>query len=248
MLTFAWIIGASFASGTGALLLAALVLFFIRSERLSRLVAVLVSFSTGTLLGAAFLGMLPHAAGSMGFAKTSRTVLIGIVAFYVLERLLVWRHCHQTDCDVHASSGPLLIIGDAFHNFVDGIVIAGAFLQSLSLGLATAISVFAHEMPQELGDFVVLLQSGYSRGRALALNVLSSLAAILGAVFGYFLFSVARSTIPYLLAFSAASFVYIALADLVPVQRKRTRFAALILELALVLIGIVIVRAVIRHD
>jgi zinc and cadmium transporter len=247
-MTLVWIIGAAFASGTGALLLASLVLFFIRSDRLSRLVTVLVSFSTGTLLGAAFLGMLPHAAKPIGSERTAQTVLLGVVIFYVLERLLVWRHCHRTGCDVHASTGPLLVIGDAFHNFVDGIVIAGAFLHSLSLGLATTISVFAHEMPQELGDFVILLQSGYSRGRALALNVLSSLAAIFGALFGFTLFSVARSTIPYLLALSAASFLYIALADLVPVQRKRSCFGALVLELSLVLVGIAVVGVVIRHN
>jgi len=185
--------------------------------------------------------MIPHAAKALPVATVSEVVLAGLIVFFVLERLLIWRHCHKQDCDVHASSGVLLLVGDAFHNFVDGIVIAGAFLESTSLGLAAALSTIAHEIPQELGEFAVYLRSGYSRGRALLLNCLTSLSSVVGAVLGYIFLSRMSDVTPYLLAFAAAGFLYVALADLVPVQRGRTSLRHALLDLLLALSGIVVI-------
>lgn len=234
---FALIFLASLAGGVLSVLLAASVLA-IRPALLERALPRLISFSTGSLLGAALLGMVPQAAAALPVASVAPVVLGGLVSFYLLEKLLVWRHCHRTDCDVHASSGPLLLIGDAFHNFVDGVVIAGAFLESTPLGLTVALSTIAHEIPQELGEFMVYLRSGFSPRRALLLNTLTSLTSVAGAVLGYFALSEMRAAGPYLLAFAAAGFLYVALADLIPAQRGRTSLPLALLDMLLVGAGI----------
>jgi zinc and cadmium transporter len=182
--------------------------------------------------------MIPHAAQVLPVATIAPVILAGLISFFVLEKLLVWRHCHKHDCDVHASSGPLLLVGDAFHNFVDGVVIAGAFLSSMPLGVTVALSTIAHEVPQEVGEFMVYLRSGYTRRRALFLNGMTSLTTVLGAVLGYFFLSQMRDVGPYLLAFAAAGFLYVALADLVPAQRGRMSLKLTILDLVLVTAGI----------
>lgn len=218
-----------------------------RPSHLDRLLPRLISFSTGTLLAAAFLGMLPHAADALPTSTLAPAVLIGLISFFVLEKLLVWRHCHKHDCDVHASSGPLLLIGDSFHNFVDGVVIAGAFLSSTPLGITVALSTIAHEVPQEIGEFMVYLRSGYTRRRALLLNSITSLSSVLGAVLGYFFVSQMRVVGPYLLAFATAGFVYVALADLIPSQRAKMPLGLVLLDLFLVLCGVCVILLVIRH-
>lgn len=239
-MTFLFVIVASLLGGLISVLVAGSVLA-VRPALLDRALPRLVSFSTGTLLGAALLGMIPHAAHAVPASTLARVVLAGLIAFFVLEKLLVWRHCHEHDCDVHAAAGPLLLFGDAFHNFVDGVVIAGAFLASTPLGVATAISTIAHEVPQELGEFVVYLRAGYGRGRALLLNALTSLASVAGAVLGYAFLTQLRAASPYLLGFAAAGFLYVALADLVPAQRGRASLAATALDLLLVAAGIGVV-------
>lgn len=244
-MTFLLILGSSVAGGALAVLLAATVLAM-RASHMERALPRLVSFSTGALLGAALLGMVPHAARSLSVSAVATTVLGGLLAFFVLEKLLVWRHCHKHDCDVHASSGVLLLVGDAFHNFVDGVVIAGAFLSSTSLGVATALSTIAHEVPQELGEYLVYLHSGYSRRDALSLNVATSLTAVVGAVLGYLFLSQMRAVGPYLLAFAAAGFLYVALADLIPGQRGRTSLSLTFLDLLLVVAGIGVIALVTR--
>jgi zinc and cadmium transporter len=235
--TFLVVIGASLVGGLLSVLLAAGVLA-VRPALLDRALPRLVSFSTGSLLGAALLGMIPHAARELPVSRMTPVILGGLLTFFVLEKLLVWRHCHRHDCSVHASSGPLLLVGDAFHNFVDGIVMAGAFLGSMSLGLSVALSTVAHEVPQELGEFMVYLRSGYTRRRALLLNGATSLTSVLGAVLGYHFLSQMRSAGPYLMAFAAAGFLYVALADLVPAQRDRTSLGLTIVDLVLALMGI----------
>ncbi len=213
----------------------------VRPAVLEHALSHLLSFSTGTLLGAALLGMIPHAAKSLPVTTITLVLLAGLVSFFLLEKLLVWRHCHKYECDVHASSGPLLLIGDAFHNFVDGIVIAGAFLSSLPLGVTVALSTIAHEVPQELGEFMVYLRGGYTRRRAILLNALTSLSSVVGAVLGYFFFSAMHDAGPYLLAFAAAGFLYVALADLVPAQRGRLGLGHTILDMLLVGAGIAVI-------
>ena len=166
-----WIVGFSVLGSIGAVAGAALFLFFPEGIR-KVLVPCLVSYATGTLLGAAFLGMIPAGLKLAPAFTVTATVLAGIVLFFVLEKLVLWRHCHDSECEVHGRAGPLILVGDAFHNFVDGIVIAGAFLTSVPLGISVSLAVVAHEIPQEVGDFAILLDSGYSKTRALALNLL----------------------------------------------------------------------------
>ena len=239
-MTFLLIIGASLVGGVFSVLVAGSVLA-VRPALLDLALPRLVSFSTGSLLGAALLGMIPHAAKELPVASMTPVVLGGLLTFFVLEKLLVWRHCHKNHCDVHASSGPLLLLGDAFHNFVDGVVIAGAFLGSTSLGISVALSTVAHEVPQELGEFMVYLRGGYTRRRALVLNSMTSLTTVLGAVLGYGFVSQMRNAGPYLLAFAAAGFLYVALADLVPAQRARVGLWLTFLDLLLVATGIGVV-------
>lgn len=222
----------------GALAGAALLLRFPDAVRI-RLLPCLVAYATGTLLGAAFLGMIPKALERVAPLAVSGTVLAGIVLFFLLEKLVLWRHCHDDACAVHGhQGGKLILIGDAFHNFVDGVVIAAAFLISVPVGIATALAVIAHEIPQELGDFAILLASGMNKLRAFTTNLLSSLATLPGVVLGWFWLDEMRGAIPYILALSAASFIYIAVADLVPGLHRRTGPRATLLQISLMLAGI----------
>jgi len=233
----AWIIVFSLIGSVGALLGAALVLL-LPEKRRRIITANLISYATGTLLGAVFLGLIPKALEKSPSSGILVWLLVGILFFFVMEKLILWRHCHMPECDVHASAGPLLLIGDAFHNFTDGVIIAGAFLLSLPLGIATGLAVVAHEIPQELGDFAVLLESGYSRGRALLFNTISALATLPGALLGYYFLSQLMSTVPYFLLIGAASFLYIALVDLTPYLHRRFGLVDSLLQLALILAGI----------
>ena len=148
------------------------------------LAANLVSYATGTLLGAVFLGLLPDALEKAPPSLVVPWFLAGILAFFLIEKLVLWRHCHKPECDVHANPGLLLMVGDGVHNFIDGVIIAGAFLLSVPLGVITGLTVLAHEIPQELGDVAVLLDSGYSRSTALLLNLLSALTTLPGGFLG----------------------------------------------------------------
>jgi len=233
----AWILGLSVLGSLGAIAGAAAVLLFPEAVR-RRLLPDLVSYATGTLLGAAFLGMIPTALGQAPARLVTSTVLAGIVLFFVLEKLVLWRHCHESDCVAHSRPAPLILFGDAFHNFVDGAVIAAAFLSSIPLGVATSLAVVAHEVPQEVGDFGILLDSGYSRGRALLLNTLSSAATLPGAVLAYFWLDEVRHAVPFILSLSAASFIYIAAADLIPGLHRQVTPAASVRQLVLLLAGI----------
>ncbi len=232
-----WIMLFSVLGSVGAIAGAALLLFFQEGTR-KILLPCLLSYAIGTLLGAAFLGMIPNALEQNTALAISGTVLAGIVIFFVLEKIIIWRHCHEVECEAHGSAGPLILIGDAFHNFVDGFVIAAAFLTSVPLGIAASLAVIAHEIPQEVGDFAILLENGYSKTRALALNTLSSLATLPGAVIAYFFLGATREAVPFILALSAASFIYIAVADLVPGLHRQTGLKSAIRQIVLVLAGI----------
>src|SRR4030042_1983349 len=156
--------------------LAALMLLF-KGGRIAIITAVLIPYAIGTLLGAAFFGMIPHAQRQLSSEQVLPLVLAGLILFFVLEKFALWRHCHEKPCDIHTRAGTMILIGDSLHNFVDGVAIAVAFNSSIPLGIATSVAVIAHEVPQEAGDFAILLESGYSKSRALWLNALSSLAA-----------------------------------------------------------------------
>jgi zinc and cadmium transporter len=169
------------------------------------------------------------------------------MTFYLLEKLLVWRHCHRQSCDVHVGTGPLLLIGDSFHNFVDGIVITSAYLTSFPLGISVTLSTVAHEVPQEIGEFLVYLKSGYRRRQALLLNSISSLTTLLGATLGYVFLSQLRSFSPYLVVFAASGFIYVALADLIPTQRQTSTLAITLLDGLLIVLGITVVGLLSHH-
>jgi zinc and cadmium transporter len=232
-----WIIGFSVLGSIGAIAGAALLLAFPDTVR-KRLVPYLVSYATGTLLGAAFLGMIPAGLRLAPDRAVLGTVLLGLVAFFLLEKLVIWRHCHEADCEVHGRAAPLILIGDAFHNAVDGVLIAAAFLTSVPLGISAAVAVIAHEVPQEVGDFAILLDSGYSRTRALVLNTLSASATLPAAVVAYFWLAEAQALMPYVLAIAASSFIYIASADLIPSLHQRIRAADSFVQVLLLASGI----------
>lgn len=208
-----------------------------------RLLPLLLAYSAGTMLAAALLGMIPRAVKSLPDMHGGLSVLAGLLLFFVLERLLLWHHCHESGCQVRRNGGRLLLVGDAFHNFVDGIVIAAAFLTSPELGWAATLAVIAHEVPQEMGDYAVLVQSGMGRWQALSWNLLSALATLPGALLGYLVLAQAQALVPYLLAFSGASFLYIALGDLLPrLHRENSRSTLALLMLVLGVLTIVLVR------
>lgn len=233
----AWIIVFSVLGSVGAIAGAALLLVFPNETR-KRLLPRLVSYATGTLLGAAFLGMIPESLQQASPFAISGTILTGILMFFFLEKIVIWRHCHGKQCEASESAGPLILIGDAFHNFIDGFVIASAFLTSIPLGVAASLAVIAHEIPQEVGDFAILLDNGYSTKWALLLNMLSSLATLPGAIIAYYFLAQTQTAVPFILAISAASFIYIAVADLVPSLHRETGFRPALIQLLLILAGI----------
>lgn len=181
-----------------------------------RLLPLLLAYSAGSMLAAAFLGMLPRAYQALSPLAAGFTVLAGLGLMLLIERYSHWHHCHADDCSERRQHGRLILYGDGFHNFVDGIVIAAAFLTSPAVGVAATLAVIAHEVPQEMGDYAVLVASGLGRWQALGWNLVSALATLPGALLGYYLLSDALALIPYALALSAASFLYIAFGDLLP--------------------------------
>lgn len=253
-MTLGWIVAASVAGGTLSAGLAAASLALRATW-----VPMLVSFAIGALLGAAFLEVIPHAFEAGEAHEVALAILGGIFGFFVLEKLLLWRHCHTENCEVHdqhatshdqGRSGALIVVGDTVHNFVDGVLIAAAFLQSVELGVITAIAIIAHEIPQEVGDFLILLHSGYSRARALAMNLLSSTATVAGGVIGYFSLQAIADLEATLLGIVAASMIYVAVADLIPGLHKRPELrdtASQALLIALGIGAIAMVRVVLPH-
>lgn len=235
---------AALIASVGVVAASALLLFSSQSF-CSNMVPRLVSFAVGTLLASAFLGLLPGALAGSDASPVLLTTLVGILVFFSLEKLLIWRHCHQPGCQVHDASGTLILVGDAFHNFVDGVVIASTFLQSMELGISTTVAIVAHEVPQELGDFGILLSSGYGRARAFAYNSLSASATLLGAALAYFAIAQVQQIIPFVLAVSAASFLYIGMADLIPALHRDVHPSTVLEQLLLVLAGVLLI-AVIR--
>ena len=208
-------LGLSLLGSCGGLLVASSLVMFPADVR-GRLVPWLVSYAVGALLGVALLALLPEALTMIAPPAVFGTLLGGILLFFTLEKLVLLRHCHTDECEVHGATAPLVFIGDAFHNFIDGAIICAAVMTSVPLGINTAIAVAAHEIPQEVGDVAILLASGYSRGQALMLNIVSGGSGILGALIAFGAVQVVPSIRPYVLAMSAASLLYIAMSDLIP--------------------------------
>jgi zinc and cadmium transporter len=247
----AWIIVFCLVGGVLSVLAAAL--FLVLSESLrNHLLPHLISFATGTLLGAALLGLLPHALAAVPGTDTHvipMAVLIGLLGFFLLEKLVLWRHCHADHCEVHVpgqddhkhSTGVMILFGDGLHNFLDGILIAGAFLTDIHLGIVTSLAVAAHEIPQEVGDFALLLHGGFSRGRAFFYNVLASLTTVIGGVLAWLALQDMTDVLPYVLAIAASSFIYIAVADLIPTLHQRVEGKAALQQVVLIVAGVLLI-------
>ena len=270
MNTLAWIILVTLVSGVLSVLGAGLFLALPGKQREAALPH-LVSFATGALLGAALLALIPHAvlgAGSQRVHEVGVALIAGIALFFVLEKFLLWRHCHDDHCDTHPvgdthshghnhaqvhddarrkASGSLVLVGDALHNVLDGVLVAAAFLTDVHLGIVTAVAIMAHEIPQEVGNFAVLLHSGVSRGRALALNLLTSLTAVIGGVVGYFALETAQRLLPFALAVAASSLLYVAVADLIPGLHRRTDPKSGVTQVLLIGLGIALITFAERH-
>lgn len=214
----------------------------LKTKLLNKIVLLFVGFSAGALIGGAFLHLIPEALESE-CSNIFLYVIIGFVAFYALEKILHWRHCHKGKCKIHIFTY-LNLVGDAAHNFIDGLVIAASFIVSIKLGLVTTLAVIAHEIPQEFGDFGVLIYGGFSKAKALAYNFLSALTAILGAVAGFFLSSMMEGGIVFLLPLTAGGFIYIASSDLIPELRKETDIKKSLLPFIFFLLGLVFMWAI----
>jgi zinc and cadmium transporter len=205
------------------------------------LVPILIAFAIGILLAAAFLGLIPEAIEEMGEGPHSIMpfILGGILFFFFMEKIVIWRNCRDNACEVHShASGPIILLGDSLHNLTDGVVIAAAFLTDFALGIAAGITILIHELAHETGDFGILLHTGYSKKRAFTYNIVSSATTIPAAIIGYYLLSPFIFIVPFLLAIAAASFIYIALTDLTPELHKLTSLKYSIRQLILILAGI----------
>lgn len=273
-----WIVLTSFTGGVLSVSLAGIFALNLRTAW----IPMLVSYAIGAMLGAVFLEILPHAFEiAPSVESISATLLLGLLLFFVLEKLVIWRHCHGDHCEVHAlhteancpdanpqtsaakfkavtnsapsirpvhthshahhdsgRSGMMIMIGDTFHNFVDGVLIAAAFLVDIKLGMVTALAIISHEIPQEVGDFMILLHSGYSKKQAFIFNLASSLATLVGGLFAYFALQFVMSWVPYILGLASASMIYVAVADLIPSLHKRTELRATLSQVSLITLGI----------
>jgi zinc and cadmium transporter len=235
--SLAWAVGLTLAGSLGGVLVASALLTFNEHLR-AAVVPWLVSYAVGTLLGVALLVLLPEALAHLPPRAALGSLLAGIMLFFLLEKLVLWRHCHTHDCEAHGMAAPMVIIGDAFHNFLDGVVIGTAVRTSIPLGVSTALAVATHEIPQELGDMAILLHAGYSRRMALALNLASGASAILGAVLAVFALEWLPQVNQYVLSVAAAGFLYVAMADLIPDLHRGRIDATTFRQLALAVAGI----------
>lgn len=266
MNTLAWIIGFTLLGGVAGVLLASIFLLVPEHSRRHAL-PFMVAFATGALLAAALLGLLPEAiekAGPDNYGKVGLSLLGGIALFFVLEKLVLWRHCHEDDCETHSpepaqahghghahshdrhevhrrASGVMIIFGDTMHNALDGVLIAAAFLIDVNLGIMTGLAVLAHEVPSEVGNFAIMLHSGMSRARAFAWNLFSALGSVLGGLLGYLALSRLEPWLPYALGVSAASLLYVAVADLIPGLHRRVGTRDSVLQVILIAAGVALV-------
>lgn len=236
-------VGLSVVGSLGGLLTASS--FLLLGDRIRlRLVPWLISYAVGTLVGVALLALVPEAIAQLPPRRAMITLAAGILTFFVLEKAVLWRHCHDEEgCHVHSSAASLVIIGDAFHTFVDGALIAAAVLTAVPLGVTTALAVAAHEIPQEVGDVAILLRAGYSPGRAFMLNLLAATGGVLGAAGMVLASRVLPGTLPYVLAFAAGNFLYVAMADLIPGLHRDAGAAGGARQLLLIGAGIATIAA-----
>jgi zinc and cadmium transporter len=251
MTTLLWIMLATALGGLLSAALAGLFLLF-TAQRRAQLLPHLISFATGAMLAAALLGLLPEAVADAGPERVpaiGAALLGGIALFFVLEKLVLWRHCHTDDCESHTptqahrdrAAGWLILFGDGMHNAFDGMLIAAAFLTDIKLGIVTALAITAHEVPQELGDLAVLLHSGMQPTRALLFNAASGLTSIVGGLVGYFALRQAVEILPYAISVAAASLLYVAVADLIPGLHRRVDPRGSLMQVLLIGCGVLVI-------
>jgi zinc and cadmium transporter len=209
-------------------------------EKLKKILLFLVSFAAGALLGDAFIHLLPESfKETSSFLRTSWFILLGIVFFFILEKILFWRHCHIPTSEEHPHPvGIINLVSDGFHNLIDGVIIAGSFLLSPPVGLATALAVLLHEIPQEIGDFGILLHAGYTRRKALLFNFISALVAVLGAVLTLAIGAKIEGIAQFIIPLTIGGFIYIAAADLIPTIHREEHTGHSLLQLLFFLMGV----------
>lgn len=208
---------------------------YLKDKLLNKILLSLVSLSAGALLGDAFLHLIPEAVETISSEKVFLYVLIGFTLFFFIEKVLHWHHCHKGHCETH-SFAYMILVGDAIHNLLDGLIIAASFIASPVIGFTTTLAIILHEIPQELGDFGVLVHGGFKKTKALFLNFLTAVTAVIGGIIGYFISS--ESIINFFLPFAAGGFIYIAASDLIPELKKEIEFNKYILHFIIFLIGI----------
>ncbi|MHA1987092.1 MAG: ZIP family metal transporter [Promethearchaeota archaeon] len=232
----------SILGSIGAITIAA-AFVFINEKYQKMLIPILVSFATGILLTAALLGLIPEAIEHLGGEAhlIMPFVLGGIIVFFFMEKIIIWRNCRNKECEVHShASGPIILIGDSLHNLTDGIVIAAAFLTDITLGIGAGLTILIHELAHETGDFGILLHSGYTKKKAFFYNIVSSSTTIPAAIIGYFIIGAIEPVVPFILAISASSFIYIALSDLTPDLHQHTDLKYSIRQLLMIIAGILL--------
>jgi len=211
----------------------------LKDKILNQILLILIGLSAGALMGGAFLHLLPEAVESSTGLDVFLLVLVGFILFFLIEKVLHWRHCHKGECDVHTFRY-MNLIGDSIHNFIDGLIMAASFTVSIPLGITTTIAIATHEIPQEIGDFGVLIYGGFAKNKALLLNFLVALTAVLGGIVGYFISNRIENVVLYILPFAAGGFIYIAATDLVPEIRKELDMKKYMATLIVFICGIII--------
>jgi len=216
----------------------------IRTDKLKKFLIYMVSFSAGALMGDAFIHLLPELAEEGLTLNYSLTILFGVLLFFSLEKVVHWRHCHMPITKTHIHPFAYMnLIGDSLHNFIDGLIVAGSYLISIPAGIATTIAVIFHEIPQEIGDFGVLVHGGFTKGRAIFLNFITALTAVLGAVFALVLSNYVANIEGYLISLAIGGFLYIAGSDLIPELHKETKISVSLIQILTFILGIAVMMA-----
>lgn len=237
MNTFIIIITATFAVSLGAFI--GIFTLAIKEKILNKVLLLIVSLSAGVLMGDVFIHLLPEASEKFGNGDVYMFVLLSFIIFFLVEKILHWRHCHNGECKVH-TFGYMSLFGDSVHNFLDGLIIAGTFLADVKLGIITTIAVALHEIPQEISDFGVLIYSGFKKRTAIIANFAVALTVVLGGIVGYLISFNTDKLTPYFLALASGGFIYIAASDLLPEIRKETNLKKSVISFGLFLIGIIL--------
>lgn len=238
MQTLLYIIIASLITSLGSLL--GILFISVKKERLQKMLLGLVALAAGTMLGGAFLHLLPEAVEEFNAHFVFSVTLASFLIFFIIEKVLHWHHCHKDDCEEYHTFGYMTLIGDSLHNFLDGLLIAGSFVVDIHLGIVTTIAITLHEIPQEIADFGVLIHSGFKKNKALLLNFLIALMALVGALFGYFATEATETIEQYILPAAAGGFLYISMADLIPQLKKEDNSLKSIVSALIVVFGILI--------